>query len=522
MLSQAVTNQIVQQRGDRQEGANTSRIREFLRMNPPSFTGSSTIEDPENFIEELKKVFDVMHVADIERVELAAYQMKNVSRTWFDQWKGGRAEDAPPASWACFKEDFLGRFFPRELKEAKVQEFFTLKQDTLSVHEFGLKFTQLSHYAPEMVADMKSRMSLFVVGLSRLSSKEGRAAMLIDDMDISRLMVYVQQVEDEKLRDIEQFKSKRAKTGSESGQQMSNDNRSSFQQEQKGPAPSSASAHAPRNKGEYNGQNSIAKPAQPQDMVAQMSKWASACARCGRTHPGKCRQGQTGCFNCGQEGHFMRVSKEHARKKVLVEEQIAYMLSTIAKSKRIHQMLSLIAMNFDAIPEQISEPFSVSTPVGESILAERVYRDCPIFVNHKSTMTDLIELDMVDFDVILGMDWLHACYASVNCRTRVVRFQFPNEPVLEWKRSSTVPKGHFISYLKARKMAPAELKKLKEQLKMHEKNYPTHDLELVAVIFALTYDAIIFMVFMWKCSPITRVFSMYMVRKSLISDRESG
>jgi len=63
-----------------------------------------------------------------------------------------------------------------------------------------------------------------------------------------------------------------------------------------------------------------------------------------------------------------------------------------------------VAMNFDVLPEQLLEPFSVSTPVGESILPERVYRDCTIFVNHKSTMADLVELDMVDFDVILGMD----------------------------------------------------------------------------------------------------------------------
>ncbi|KAK4721628.1 hypothetical protein R3W88_011861 [Solanum pinnatisectum] len=117
--------------------------------------------------------------------------IRMLSQALTNQWKKGRADEAPPASWACFEEAFLGHFFPRELREAKVREFLTFKQDSLSVHEYGLKFTRLSRYASGMVADMRSRMSLFVVGLSRLSSKEGKAAMLICDMDIARLMVYV-------------------------------------------------------------------------------------------------------------------------------------------------------------------------------------------------------------------------------------------------------------------------------------------------------------------------------------------
>ena len=44
---------------------------------------------------------------------------------------------------------------------------------------------------------------------------------------------------------------------------------------------------------------------------------------------------------------------------------------------------------------------------------------------------ELVELDMVDFDIILGMDWFHACFSSIDCRTRVVKFNFPNEPILE-------------------------------------------------------------------------------------------
>ncbi|WMV32686.1 hypothetical protein MTR67_026071 [Solanum verrucosum] len=60
-----------------------------------------------------------------------------------------------------------------------------------------------------------------------------------------------------------------------------------------------------------------------------------------------------------------------------------------------------IANKFEVFPKRLFEPFCVSTYVGESILAERVYRDCPVSVNQKSTMADLVELDMVDFDVIL-------------------------------------------------------------------------------------------------------------------------
>ena len=76
-----------------------------------------------------------MHVADAERVDLQAYQLKNIPRTWYDKWKEGRYEDDPHPTWACFEESFLGRSFPRELNESKVREFIILKKDSPSVHE---------------------------------------------------------------------------------------------------------------------------------------------------------------------------------------------------------------------------------------------------------------------------------------------------------------------------------------------------------------------------------------------------
>ncbi|XP_049387465.1 uncharacterized protein LOC125851761 [Solanum stenotomum] len=111
MLSQVATQ--VGQRRNRQEVADTSRILEFLGMNPPSFTSSSVTEDLENFVEVLQKNFEILPIVDAERVELAAYQLKGIARVWFDQWKKNRADDTPIMSWVVFESALMGYFFPR-------------------------------------------------------------------------------------------------------------------------------------------------------------------------------------------------------------------------------------------------------------------------------------------------------------------------------------------------------------------------------------------------------------------------
>uniref|UniRef100_M1D8G3 Gag-pol polyprotein n=1 Tax=Solanum tuberosum TaxID=4113 RepID=M1D8G3_SOLTU len=107
--------------------------------------------------------------------------------------------------------------------------------------------------------------------------------MLIGYMGIARLIIQVQQFEEDKLKDREEFKNKTAKTsGNKSRQQKSNVDRSSFQHKQKGHAPSSTSAPTPRNKCEYNSQNSQkfrAKPVHSQGTMAQGDTKTPACAK---------------------------------------------------------------------------------------------------------------------------------------------------------------------------------------------------------------------------------------------------
>ncbi|KAK6796401.1 hypothetical protein RDI58_004102 [Solanum bulbocastanum] len=108
-----------------------------------------------------------------------------------------------------------------------------------------------------------------------------------------------------------------------------------------------------------------------------------------------------------------------------------------------------VAKKFVVEPELLHESFAILTSVGESVIARRVYYECLVTICGYETLANLIELEMVDFDVIISMDWLSSSYATVDCRVKVARFHLPVELVLEWKGNAMMPRGRFISYLKA-------------------------------------------------------------------------
>lgn len=83
--------------------------------------------------------------------------------------------------WYKFKNSFLDYFVPRELREAKVEEFVNLKQEGMTVKEYGLKFIQLFGYATEMVPDMRAMMRKSISILGK-HVKKCKALLSISDM----------------------------------------------------------------------------------------------------------------------------------------------------------------------------------------------------------------------------------------------------------------------------------------------------------------------------------------------------
>ena len=48
----------------------------------------------------------------------------------------------------------------------------------------------------------------------------------------------------------------------------------------------------------------------------------------------------------------------------------------------------------------------VSIPTGDSLISDRVYMGCSVIIEGHEFRDNLVLLDIQDFDVILGMNWL--------------------------------------------------------------------------------------------------------------------
>ena len=163
------------------------------------------------------------------------------------------------------------------------------------------------------------------------------------------------------------------------------------------------------------------------------------CGKCDKKHWGECLVGMGNYFSCGKEGHKVRYfpnvkgkdngsgqassSNVEAPKKFHFyalrsrgEQESSHGVGTgifevfylnfyalLVSVSTFSFFTPSVARKFDNLPDILNEPIIVTTLIGESVVTKRVYRNRPIMFPNRFTHVELVELDMVDFEVILGM-----------------------------------------------------------------------------------------------------------------------
>jgi len=124
-----------------------------------------------------------MRATNTEGVELDSYLLKGVASSWFELWEDSREKGSPSARWSGFANTFIDHFLPAETKAARVAEFESQKQGSISVWEYHMWFAHLSMYAICIFPTMDARVHRFVQGLSPKVIIEAATASLNSNMN---------------------------------------------------------------------------------------------------------------------------------------------------------------------------------------------------------------------------------------------------------------------------------------------------------------------------------------------------
>ncbi|GAV77787.1 zf-CCHC domain-containing protein/RVP_2 domain-containing protein [Cephalotus follicularis] len=111
-----------------------------------------------------------------------------------------------------------------------------------------------------------------------------------------------------------------------------------------------------------------------------------------------------------------------------------YSARVLMDSGASHSFISAhFASCLGVTPDCLSYTLDVSTPTGTSMYTDLVYRSCEMSMADIPLYADLIVLPIRDFDVILGMDWLSAHRALMDCYHETVDFCLPDGTTFQFK-----------------------------------------------------------------------------------------
>ena len=108
--------------------------------------------------------------------------------------------------------------------------------------------------------------------------------------------------------------------------------------------------------------------------------------------------------------------------------------------------------NFQIETQPLEGRMTVSLPAGDPLVSNRVVRDSRVLIGGQEFLANLVALDMRDFDVVLGMDWLSRHRATLDCYKKEVKLHRPGELEVKFRGIRRELSSSMISAMVAQRM----------------------------------------------------------------------
>nr|AAM08795.1 Putative retroelement [Oryza sativa Japonica Group]AAP52970.1 retrotransposon protein, putative, Ty3-gypsy subclass [Oryza sativa Japonica Group] len=435
-----------------------SKLPEFLRVRPPTFSSTTNPMEANDWLHAIEKKLNLLQCNDQEKVAFATHQLQGPASAWWDNHMATR----PPGTevtWAEFCRSFRKAQVPDGVVAQKKREFRALHQGNRTVTEYLHEFNRLARYAPEDVRTDAEKQEKFMAGLDDELTNQLISG---DYADFERLVDKAIRQEDQ--RNKMDRKRKAAQFRSNQGSQ----HRPRFTPgQQGGPTTMIVRQHRPFNPSNFHqgtsgsqnhhgSQPNRGTAPRPSVAPAQSGQPAQAKKETG-AKPGS-------CFNCGELGHFAdkcpkprragprfiqaRVNHASAEEAQAAPEVVlgtfpvnSIPATVLFDSGATHSFISkkFVGMH-GLIREELSTPMRVHTP-GNSSTSVQFSPSITIEIQRSPFLANLILLESKDLDVILGMDWLTKFKGVIDCASRTVTLTNEKGETVVYKSLVSPKKG---------------------------------------------------------------------------------
>ncbi|KAK8949163.1 hypothetical protein KSP39_PZI006059 [Platanthera zijinensis] len=427
-------------------------ISQFQRLSPPTYDGKADFMVLDDWLITMEEMLHYSGISDDQKVMLGVYQLKGLAKTWWLREKEGMVGGC---SWSSFKELLMRKFLPVVERDRLMNNFLHLKQRQLTINEYEIEFSNLSRFAPSLVATEEDRAKRFLGGLRSDVQQLAVAHGAVTYAGVVEAALKVEAIETAKNR----------------GQLVRNEKRKTAE-EKNSLVLGAASGKKSKMVCSFCGQSGHTVERCYKGAKAQKKEHVHAiqgaprrdvpCPICKR--PGhdaaQCWSKDRACFQCGQKGHIKArcpqvqsalhavplqalpppqpVDKGKGKLNVVSSAEAETSTQVFSGSFKVRNRWARVLFDSGAthsfvarafvercqwVLDRVGNAFCVKFPSGDSVISDQGVLDCPILFGDFLAKADLKVIDLEDFDVILGMDWLSRYDAVIQCRGKRLDFR---------------------------------------------------------------------------------------------------